>query len=63
MITIGLTCDYMDLTTGCYNSPPLKAISLQYLEQRGWCKRGYTHITAEGETLYTWNEENPRSPM
>jgi hypothetical protein len=63
MITTGLTRDYMDLTAGCYNPSPFKEILPQDLEQRGWCKRGYTRITTEGETLDTWNEENPLSPM
>jgi hypothetical protein len=51
------------LTAGCYNPSPFKEILPQDLEQRGWCKRGYTRITTEGETLDTWNEENPQSPM
>jgi hypothetical protein len=34
---------------------------LRLRAQRGY-ERGYTHITAEGESLDNWSGENPRSP-
>jgi hypothetical protein len=63
MITFMISVRLHEFNTGVLQPSSLKEISSQDYKHRGGYKRGYTRITADGETLGTWNGGNPRSPM